>query len=213
MELGSGCRLLTLADVETAAGVLARAFFDDPLCAYMLPLRRTRRRTLTTFFRIAGEVNIRGQRAFGAGHPLHGVAYWQQPDQPELSISIKAIGKLLPLLFTFYPIGYLRARAVIQRIDSLHKSYAAGPHYYLDNLGVLASARGQGVSSGLIRPFLNMADQQRVVAYTDTVTQSNVALYEHFGFRCVEASQVAGTGITVWAMRRPAAGASQANPP
>ena len=43
---------------------------------------------------------------------------------------------------------------------------------------------------------------QKVSVYTDTVTRSNVALYEHFGFQCVEESAIAGTGITVWAMRR-----------
>lgn len=39
-------------------------------------------------------------------------------------------------------------------------------------------------------PFLEMADLQNVIAYTDTVTASNVSLYEHFGFQCVEASPV-----------------------
>ncbi|MBI3151889.1 MAG: GNAT family N-acetyltransferase, partial [Chloroflexi bacterium] len=75
--------------------------------------------------------------------------------------------------------------------------------FYLDNIGVLASARGQGISSRLVRPFLEQADEQKVIAYTDTVTRSNVSLYEHFGFECVEEAPVHGTGITVWAMRRP----------
>lgn len=48
-----------------------------------------------------------------------------------------------------------------------------------------------------------MADSQKTIAYTDTVTRSNVALYEHFGFQCVEESTLPGTGITVWALRRP----------
>jgi len=47
-----------------------------------------------------------------------------------------------------------------------------------------------------------MADIQKVIAYTDTVTRSNVALYEHFGFECVEEAPIAGTGITVWALLR-----------
>ncbi len=84
----------------------------------------------------------------------------------------------------------------------MHKKYASEPHFYLDNLGVLPSTRGQGLSSRLIRPFLEMADIQKVIAYTDTVTRSNVALYEHFGFECVEEAPIAGTGITVWALLR-----------
>jgi len=48
-----------------------------------------------------------------------------------------------------------------------------------------------------------MADTQRTIVYTDTVTSSNVALYEHFGFQCGEQSPVSGTGLTVFALRRP----------
>lgn len=204
MKPNTPCRLLTLAEVEPAAQVLAQAFVDDPLCAFMLPFRRSRVRTLSTFFRAVGEVGIKQQRGYGAGEPLQAVAYWQFPQQGNLSISLKSIGKFLPLLFTFYPVGYLRARAVLRQQEALHQKHAAEPHFYLDNLGVLASARGQGLASQLIRPFLKRADEENVSAYTDTVTQTNVALYEHFGFQCVEASQVAGTGLTVWALRRPA---------
>lgn len=65
------------------------------------------------------------------------------------------------------------------------------------------AARGKGVSSKLIRPFLEMADTQRTIVYTDTVTRSNVAFYEHFGFQCVEQSPVSEAGLTVFALRRP----------
>jgi GNAT superfamily N-acetyltransferase len=103
-----------------------------------------------------------------------------------------------------YPIGFFRARRILREIDTLHTKYAPEPHFYLDNLGVLSSARGKGVASRLIRPFLEMADRQNVIAYTDTVTRQNVPLYEHFGFQCVEQSPVSGTGITVFALcRRP----------
>jgi len=196
-------RLLTLADVDAAANVIAQAFEDDPLCTFMLPFRRTRVKTLSKFFRVYGEVSIKNGRGYGYGEPLQGVAFWKFPEQGSLSISIKSLAKLMPLLFTMYPLGYFRARAIMNQTDALHEKYADEPHFYLDNIGVLRSARGQGVASSLIRPFLAMADAQKVIAYTDTVTQSNVALYEHFGFHCVAEAPVAGTGITVWALRRP----------
>ena len=135
---------------------------------------------------------------------LQGVADWEFPKKAPVSIRVKSLGKFLPLLFTMYPIGYFRARAIFERIDNLHHKYADEQHFYLDNLGVLASARGKGLSSKLIGPFLQMAHSQKVSAYTDTVTLSNVSLYEHFGFQGVEASPVHGTGITVYALRRPA---------
>lgn len=54
--------------------------------------------------------------------------------------------------------------------------------------------QGRGVASRLIRPFLDRADSEHVGAYTETMTPSNVPLYEHFGFRCQEAYAVPKTG-------------------
>lgn len=203
MDPNPDYRLLTLADVERAAHVMSLAFVDDPLCAFMLPLRRTRTKTLYKFFRALGEVSIKNHRGYGVGDPLQGVAYWKFPNQERMSISVKSLSIFIPLLLTFYPIGYFRAKAILNQQHAMHKKYAHEPHFYLDNIGVLHSARGQGLSSKLIRPFLERADSQKTIAYTDTVTRSNVALYEHFGFQCVEESAVSGTGLTVWALRRP----------
>jgi ribosomal protein S18 acetylase RimI-like enzyme len=203
MDANSDYRLLTLSDVEQAADVIAQAFVDDPLLAFMLPFKRTRVGTLRKFFRPYGEVNIKNQRGYGVGEPLKGVAYWQSPSQDNVSISIKSLSKFLPLLLTFYPIGYYRARPIFQQIDALHQKHADEPHYYLDNLGVVPSAQGQGFSSKLIRPILEKADSEKVIVYTDTVTPSNVAFYEHFGFQCVEVCPNQETGITVYALRRP----------
>jgi GNAT superfamily N-acetyltransferase len=197
------CRVLALTDVEQAAQVIAQAFVDDPLCACMLPLRRTRVRTSKKFFRLYGTLNIQIQGGFGVGEPLKGVAYWLEPAKPDLSINFKSLGLFIPLLFTFYPIGYFRAKAIIKQTDLLHQKYASEPHYYLDNIGVLPSEQGKGISSRLIRPFLEKADAENVCVYTDTVTRGNVSLYEHFGFHCVEECAVVRTGVTLWALRRP----------
>jgi ribosomal protein S18 acetylase RimI-like enzyme len=204
MTPNSESRLLTLSDLDQAARVISLAFVDDPLCAFMLPMRRTRTKTLYKYFRAAGELGIRNNRGYGVGDPLLGVAFWKFPDPVGSPAGLKSLGSFLPLLLTFYPFGLLRARKVLERIDVMHAKYAPEPHFYLDNIGVLPAGRGRGVASQLIRPFLEMAEARRVSAYTDTVTRSNVALYEHLGFECMEESPVAGTGLTVWALRRPA---------
>lgn len=198
-------RSLTITEVEQSATVLSQAFVEDPLCAFILPREKTRVKTLRKFFRLMGEVSILNHCCFGVGEPLQGVAYWQFPGQSDLSVSIKSLGKLIPLLLTHYPIGLYKARHVIRQTEAMHQEHTGQPHFYLDNLGVLPSARGQGLSSQLIRPFLEIADDQKVMAYTDTVTRANVSLYEHFGFECIDERSVPGTGITIWALRRPAA--------
>jgi len=196
-------RLLTLSDLDAMSQVLAQSFAEDPLVSFILPNAKTRVQTIAKFFRAMGRLNIRNQQAFGISDPLEGVAVWVSPNKPDTSASPKDLLTFIPLLFSAYPFGARKARAVFRQIEAHHKKYASEPHFYLDNLGVLASARGKGLSSKLIRPFLEMADSQKVSAYTDTVTKSNVPLYEHFGFQCVEASLIAGTGITVYALLRP----------
>ena len=183
--------------------MIAQAFLDDPFIAFMLPIKAGRIQTLVRFFRIYGEINIQNGRGYGSGEPLQGVAYWKTPEQASLSISVKSLGKFLPLLFTMYPIGYIRAKAVFAHTENLHQRYVPEPHYHLDNLGVLPSAQGKGWSSKLIRPILARADQQKAMTYTETTTRGNVALYQHFGFRCMEEKPVPGTGITIFALLRP----------
>jgi ribosomal protein S18 acetylase RimI-like enzyme len=197
-------RLLTLSDVERAAFVISDAFIDDPLVTYILPGRASRKKALLAFFRAYGQVSIQNRRGYGVGEPLHGVAYWKSPSQESISLPVSSLKIFLPLLFTSYPIGYLKAKAVFRQLDALHDRYAHEPHYYLDNIGVLESARGQGAASSLIRPILEQADAASASAYTDTVTEANVPLYEHFGFQCMEACPVEGTGITIWALHRQA---------
>jgi ribosomal protein S18 acetylase RimI-like enzyme len=203
MNPKSDFRSLTLSDVEPAAQVLSQAFANDPLCVYILPSQKTRVKILYKFFLVYGELNIGNNRGYGIGDPLQGVAYWKSPSQENLSISVKSLGKVIPLFFTLYFAGYMRGKPITTQIDALHKKHVDEPHYYLDNLGVMPNAQGQKLSSKLLGPILQMADEQKVITYTDTVTRSNVAIYEHFGFQCVEECAVTNTGVTIWALRRP----------
>jgi ribosomal protein S18 acetylase RimI-like enzyme len=199
----SEVRQLVLSDVAQAALVISQAFVDDPLCTFMLPEQRSRIGTLQKFFRAYGEIYIQNQLGYGIGEPLNGIAFWINPSVPDVSMSLKSLGLFFPLLFTHYPIGYIKARKILKQIDFLHHKYASEAHYYLDNIGVLPTEQGKGYSSRLIRPFLEKADTEKRVVYTDTVTQKNVGLYEHFGFQCMEESPIEGTGITIWALCRP----------
>lgn len=201
-------RQLNLSDLEAMTQVFAQSFEEDPLISFMLPNQKTRVKTVSKFFRAMGRIAIQNGLAFGVSNPLEGVAIWNFPDKPNNSVRIKDFFHFMPLLFSSYPFGARKARDVFKQIESNHQKFANQPHFYLDNLGVLESSRGKGLSSKLIRPFLEMADEQKVIAYTDTVTKSNVSLYEHFGFECVSESFIEETGITVYALLRPNVGAT-----
>ena len=196
-------RQLNLSDLEAMTQVFAQSFEEDPLISFILPKQKTRVKTVSKFFRAMGRIAIQNGLAFGISNPLEGVAIWNFPDKPNNSATIKDFFNFMPLLFSSYPFGARKAKAIFKQIEANHHQFASEPHFYLDNLGVLKSARGKGISSKLIRPFLEMADEQRLITYTDTVTKSNVPLYKHFGFECVDESFIEETGITVYALLRP----------
>jgi ribosomal protein S18 acetylase RimI-like enzyme len=203
MNLNCDCRLLTSSDLERVADIMSEAFVDDPLYAFILPNKKTRRKTLYQYFYALSNINIAKQRAYGVGEPLVAVAYWKMLSKPDVTASMRSPSNFIRLLLTPFPFGYLRARVIYKKMSELYEKYADEPHFYLDYVGVLPSARGNGVASKLIRPFIKKADSEGAIVYLETVNRSNVALYEHFGFHCMEEAAVPGTGITIWAMRRP----------
>ncbi len=202
----SAYRLLTPADIQPAAEILAQAFADDPLTRFLMPCAALRQRTFRAFFHAYSALNIRHRRGYGSGDPLKGVAYWKYPGQSARAINAEYLRAFMPLLFTLYPIAFFRLRALSAKMEELRQRYAPEPHFYLDYIGVLPAAHGKGVASKLMHPFLDWADAHGLVMYTDTSSPGNVPLYQHFGFQCMEASRVRGTSVTIWALRRPAHG-------
>jgi len=68
----------------------------------------------------------------------------------------------------------------------MRKEYSPFPHYYLQKIGVRLDFQGQGFSSRLIMPFVDEAERRGFACYTETVTPTNVSLFDYFGFEVVE---------------------------
>jgi ribosomal protein S18 acetylase RimI-like enzyme len=209
-ENDSNYRLLEQAEARKAADVLLQAFADDPLYAFLVPPKQLRLPTLAAFFQAYSELNTRYRRGYGRGEPLEGVAFWQMPGQARRSINGEYLCAFLPLVFSLYPFVFLRLRRVSWRLQQLRDKYAPEPHFYLDYIGVLPAFQGKGVASRLLRPMLHQADCAGLPVYTDTNERTNLGLYEHFGFRCMEECRVRATGVTIWALRRPVGAQSRA---
>jgi len=196
-------RLLTLDDLDRAVQVQSAAFQDDPLWQYLDPDAQTRRRRLHKFFRPFFKFSIRNQQAYGAGDGLEGVAVWSLPVQP-VKWSAVLLAGFPRLVFDPFMVQFVRAGKVFSQFARMQKQYAPDLHYYLETISVLPSAQGRGVASRLVKPFLDQADQQSVSVYTETMTPSNVGLYEHYGFKTMEDYRVPGTDLHIWSFYRPA---------
>ena len=75
------------------------------------------------------------------------------------------------------------------------------PVWHLDAVGVEPEARGTGLGAALVRHGLERARADGTPAFLETGTARNVPVYEHFGFRTVEAARAPGGGPKVWFMR------------
>lgn len=62
--------------------------------------------------------------------------------------------------------------------------------------------RRRSVARALSDPVLERADAQGVACYLETQNESNIAVYQRFGFQVVSAEVVPGHDLRIWAMRR-----------
>lgn len=195
-------RPLSLADLDRATVVQARAFMNDPLWVYLIPDLRQRQIYLPRFSRVLFRFGILNGQAYGVGDPLGGVALWSAPAQKtRLSAALRA--GFPRLLFSPFLFQFVRAGEIFGRFGEMQKQYAPDPHYYLNTISVLPEAQGQGLASKLIRPILAQADREGVSTYTETMTPSNVGLYQHYGFQVMEEYRVPGKDLSLWAFYRP----------
>lgn len=195
-------RLLIPADLDRASRIQASAFHTDPLWVYLYPDEQKRALILAHFARVFIGYGIRNRQAYGTCDPLQGVAVWSAPDQKTNPTAFLSLD-LLRLLFSSFLIQGFRARTIFGQFERMHSQYVSGRHYYLNTISVAPEAQGNGLASKLIKPFLQKADAEKVAAYTETMTPSNVGLYEHYGFKTMEQYDIDGTGLCAWSFYRP----------
>ena len=188
------------SDLDAAAAVLADAFVDDPVTAVVVGGDPATRLARTHHFFVgllrpvvaAGTVDV----ARHAGDPdVLGVAIWEAPG------ARSGFGELVQQLPSFWracgPGGLGRALATKRALER-HRPRRA--HWYLQEIGVGAAARGQGVGGALLGSRLAAVDEQGAAAYLESSTERNRALYRRHGF--VDLAPVRGVDAAPMAMWR-----------
>ena len=66
---------------------------------------------------------------------------------------------------------------------NLRKKYTNNEDWYIYNLCVHPNQQGKKISSKLIKPILNYFKMKKQICYLETNSDSNVPIYEHFGFK------------------------------
>lgn len=186
---------------EAAARIYSRAFTHDPLFSFLLPKKKSRERTLFSFFKPIVNYKIKFGEIYGVGTPLQGVATWTSPKGKKKE-SLRGVMEtgLWKLLFSPFVLTAFRGGRLGRTTKKLHKKYAPNDHYYLDMLSVDPDSHGQGFSSKLVKPMLEVAKEKDVPVYLETSNPRNVEIYEHFGFTLVEHLILPRSELNIWAL-------------
>lgn len=183
------------AELRRLADLMADAFHDDPIQAWIFPDARTRPKRQRIMFR--SELRHLGLHH---GRVLTGpdaVAIWYAPERWRAPLS--------SLLRQAIPIARSFGRRLLPVIDLVHKLeevHPSEPHWYLDWVAVDPRARGQGRSSAVVRPVLDHCDAHSLPAYLVSSKPENVPIYGSFGFRVTREVQPRNDAPPLWTMWR-----------
>lgn len=171
--------------------LFATAYLDDPVWAAIAPGRRARKWLITTETALVlRDVDNTVVDAAYLGPELVGAAVWEPPASAEATVDVVdrlvgSVEKLVPML-----------RRGVAHQEAVDAHRPAVPHWYLHDIVVLPTARGQGVGSRLLRQRLDSVGDTPI--FLEATTPDSARLYERFGFRTIaKVSVLPGTESTI----------------
>jgi predicted GNAT family N-acyltransferase len=87
-------------------------------------------------------------------------------------------------------------------VTNRRKELATSPYLHLGSLAVDPEMQGKGYGNKLIRPMLAHLDEINWHCYLEAQSESNVSLYEHYGFEILGTCTVTDANIPHWDMIR-----------
>ncbi|MFD8857543.1 GNAT family N-acetyltransferase [Streptomyces vinaceus] len=215
---GYGIRCARPGEAGAIAALLARAFAEDAVMAWMFPDAGGdadadaiadgdaggRARGTARFFALlqrqqrprAGAVRV----AATSGGQLLAAALWSGPGRWQPSAA-RELATMPRYAYVFGVRGLARAAGVQ---NALHDAHPDTPHWYLPTLGTDPRFQGTGVGSALVREQLAHCDRLGQPAYLESSMISNIPFYEGLGFRVTGEIRLPDGGPTLWPMWRDA---------
>ncbi|MCV7433257.1 GNAT family N-acetyltransferase [Mycolicibacterium bacteremicum] len=188
------------SDIAELSKVLGRAFFDDPVMAWMLPDPQARRHKLHKLFAALTRhhhLARGGVEVAGAASGIAAAALWDPPGQWRHTTAEEL--RAAPSMLLTFGAAVRRGMAVSELMKQSHPDE---PHWYLAVIGSDPQVRGGGYGHALMRSRLDRCDAEFAPAYLESSNPDNIGYYQRFGFEVTGEITVAGGGPTLYPMWR-----------
>jgi len=195
---GAQARAAVWDDAPKLSETLARAFFDDPMICFVLNDEGTRTRKMPRLFRLLFKLGL-PHGACDVTNGYEAVALWRPPGKWHVPLYqyITNGREFLGLFGT----GGLRVMSIMDTVESQHPKE---PHYYLQAIGTDPAKQGKGYGGVVMRRQLHVADAARMPCYLESSKDTNIPIYQSFGFEVTGEIKLPGGGPTLWPMWRKA---------
>jgi ribosomal protein S18 acetylase RimI-like enzyme len=190
-----------------AAGVLSRAFVDDPLINALVPQPRehsARERHLAGLFQVVlGLQRADGQPVFGVFENGCLIAAAVVEGTAHASAGATIARGLMSLPAMVRAIGWGGVGRSIRLIEDLTRNHPPKPHLYLNILGVEPSFQRRHCGVAILDHLRTLVETRADLegVYLETATDTNVAYYARNGYELI--GEFYPLGVRMWRMFQP----------
>jgi len=196
------------SEIPKARRVLADAFKDDPLFRTLFGNAADMAYKYSKVAEMMLRHCIKYGAVYASSEQLEGIMALTQDRNTHITTwRLIRSGGIVP----FLSIGLgslMRVAGSLSPIDEVRKKQMKNKAYaYIQIIGVASEHQGKGYGGKMLRALIEASDDADLPIYLETETESNVALYERFGFRTCQHMKMPVIDQPMWAMIREAGGA------
>lgn len=201
-----GLKRLDNKELGKVAELLSISFREDPLFINLIPDKDVRQKLVPLYFKRYLETMFPFAHAYADSERIDGVIIFYD-DMDQMNRFSYFAAALRSGVLTAWDVvkcdpTLKTARVFLRGLRYLKSSWVhravKAPTVHIDFLAVHPEARGKGLSTKLMAPVLQYAQEKRMSATLETHNPRNVGIYRHFGFHTV--MELCGQGIRQYCM-------------
>jgi ribosomal protein S18 acetylase RimI-like enzyme len=184
-------------DVKRLSESLARAFYDDPVFSYFIPDDATRLKKLESVMGILFKLGLPHGACYTTNN-YESITLWRPPNEWDVPFWAYIVNG--PKMISAFGGNLGR---VLTTMGMMEKVHPHEPHWYLQTIGTDPQFQGKGYGGVIMRDRLTAVDAAHMPCYLESSKDTNIPIYQSFGFKLTGEMQVPG-GPKIWSMWRDA---------